>query len=115
MAYSLVHITNSTAYDANGTVSYASAFCSDDQYSVKAGQAWQATSRGVCLVTQISAYLSVGDKTIQAASYESSGTSYSQYAIIQIGPESFAVTRITQDSDSLDVGTLEAEPTTAQK
>lgn len=116
MSYPLVHIVNSTAYGASGTVSYASAFCSNDNYSASAnGGSWTASSRGVCLVTQVSATVFVNGSPINAAAYESSGTAYSQFAIIQTGPNAFAVTRMTLSSDSVDVGDLQPEPTEMQK
>jgi hypothetical protein len=94
-AYPPVSIVNSTQYSASGTVFYASAFCSNDNYTVSPnGAKWTASSRGVCLVTQISATVRTPSGDIPATPYESSGTSFSQFAIIQTGPNQFAVTRI---------------------
>ena len=115
MSYPLVHISNSTPYGASGKVSYASIFCSDDNYSAGAnGGTWTASSRGVCLVTEVSATLFVDGKPVNATPYSSSGTSYSQFAIIQIG-SGFAVTRVTAAADNADVGELLPEPTENQK
>lgn len=115
MAYPLVHIANSTSYAASGTVSYASVFCSNDNYNVDANGQWTASSRGVCLVTEVSAKLNVDGHWVNASAYTSSGTSYSQFAIIQTGPNSFGVTRVTSMVDSVDVGELLPEPTALQK
>jgi hypothetical protein len=93
MAYPPVSIVNSTNYTASGKVSYASIFCSDDNYTVGPNSTWTASSRGVCLVTKITATLSVFGTDYQATPYESSGTSYSQFAIIQTGATTFEVTR----------------------
>lgn len=116
MSYTPVNISNSTAYPASGTVDYASIFCSNDQYSVAAGPktSWGGPDRGVCLVTQITAVLVVDGQPVQAAPYTSTGTSYSQFAIVQLG-SGFAVTRVTTALDSVDVGELQAEPTAQQK
>lgn len=115
MSYPLVHISNSTPYGASGKVTYASFFCSDDNYSAGAnGGQWTASSRGVCLVTEITATLFVNGSPVNAAPYTSSGTSYSQFAIIQVG-SGFAVTRVTAAVDSVDVGELLPEPTENQK
>lgn len=115
MSYPLVHISNSTPYPAAGKVSYASIFCSDDDYTVNGnGGQWTASSRGVCLVTKVSASLNVNGSWVEASAYTSSGTSYSQFAIIQTG-NSFAVTRVTALADSVDVGELLPEPTEQQK
>jgi hypothetical protein len=115
MSYPNVQIHNSTNYVASGTVDYASIFCSNDQYNnLQPGATWTGPDRGVCLVTQITAVLSVNGGLVQAVPYTSSGTSYSQYAIVQVGA-GFAVTRLTTAAESVDVGELQAEPTTQQK
>lgn len=81
-AYPLARITNNTPYPAAGQINYASYLCKNDQYTVAPGQTWTATSRGVCLITWISAYLSLPDgKTIQATTYRSAGTTYSNFLI----------------------------------
>ena len=84
MAYPLVQITNSVpdASMIDGTVSYMS--CSGDNYILtKKRTKWTATSRGICLVTEITATVttSAGDE-VAATSYTSTGTSYSQFAVI---------------------------------
>ncbi|MCC3160037.1 hypothetical protein LJ737_22560 [Hymenobacter sp. 15J16-1T3B] len=120
MAYPPVHIVNSTPGSVSGTVTYPSFFCSDDNYSIPFnGQPWQAGGRGVCLVTKITATVVVGGQSFEAVPYTSSGTSYSQFAVIQTGVNAFAVTRVTTEvgdaGDSVDVGELLAEPTAQQK
>lgn len=93
MSYPLVHIANSTGHYVSGTVHYASAFCSNDDYHIDANAAWEATSRGVCLVTEISAEVDEDGTKVRATPYTSSGTSYSQYAVIKIH-DGYAVTRV---------------------
>ena len=93
-AYPLASVTDSTPYPISGEVKYASAFCSDDDYTANPGTKWFASSRGVCLITRVTATVQTpnGDKT--AASYSSSGTSYSNFAVIDQGGNNFQVTRI---------------------
>jgi hypothetical protein len=93
MSYPPVQITNSTNFIASGTVHLASIFCSNDDYTVTPNTTWTEGGRGVCLVTKITATLKTPQGNFEAQPYESSGTSYSQYAIIQTGPTSFEVTR----------------------
>lgn len=98
--YPYVHVVNSTNYQITGTVQYPGAFCSNDGYSVSAGygNSWTADSRGLCLVSAVTATVSIPNQNpIEAASYQSSGTAYSQFAVIQTNnnPMQFSVTRIT--------------------
>jgi hypothetical protein len=102
MGYPLVQITNSTSHVARGTVHLASIFCSNDDYSVSPGDTWTEGSRGVCLVTKIDATLNVNGVDVQATPYESSGTSYSQYAVVVYGT-GYAVTRVVTSADDLGV------------
>jgi hypothetical protein len=92
--YDPVQIYNSTSFNAYGTVEYASVFCSNDRYSVQREGTWQSSGRGVCLVTRITATVITPSGNIEAEPYTSSGTSYSQFAIIQVGPNQFRVTRV---------------------
>ena len=93
-AYPPVSILNSTPFSAFGEVNYRSILCSDDNYNVAPSPAtWTADSRGVCLVTRITAIVRTPNGDIAATPYTSSGTSYSQFAIIQTGPNQFEVTR----------------------
>jgi len=98
--YPYVHIINSTAYQITGTVQYPGAFCSNDGYSIPPsyGTSWTADSRGLCLVSAVTATVSIPNQPpIEATSYQSSGTAYSQFAVIQTNsnPMQFSVTRIT--------------------
>jgi hypothetical protein len=113
MAYPLVHISNSTNYDASGEVSYRSAFCKDDKYTAPANKSWTAKSRGVCLVTKITATLSVLGTDHEAAPYESVGTSYSQFAIVQLDGGNFVVTRVVSALEDQPPANY-VEPTTQQ-
>ncbi|TWD93364.1 hypothetical protein FB550_1151 [Neobacillus bataviensis] len=92
-AYPDVSITNSTQFIASGRVEYLSAFCRDDNYTVTPNTTW-TNSRGVCLITRITATVRTPDGDFAATPYTSSGTSYSQFAIIQTGRNRFEVTRI---------------------
>ena len=53
MAYPKVHIVNSTNYTVKGTVKYAA--CSSDDFEIAPWGSWTAGSRGVCLLTKITA------------------------------------------------------------
>lgn len=114
MSYPLVEITNSTNYIVSGKVDYMSAFCSDDSYTVTPGTTWKASSRGVCLLTKVTATVKTPNGEIVATPYESSGTSYSRFAIIQTGPSSFEVTRIVNLVDS-NIPEDHVEPSVLQK
>ena len=97
-SYPNAKIQNKTIFPATGVVRYASAFCKDDRFSVPAGQlqkdgsikpgVWEASSRGVCLITGIEASLAGAGKPV--VSYSSSGTSYSNF-IIQATQADFRV------------------------
>ena len=71
--------------------------CGDDENSspVAPGSYYEASSRGVCLLTQVSAtiYDPVNGET-SALPYTSSGTSYSQFAVIDNADGSYQVTCI---------------------
>lgn len=117
MAYPLVHIHNSTRYTVTGKVSYMSMFCADDKYEVFPFDTWTAKSRGVCLLTKITATVHLEDGTeAEARPYQSSGTSYSGFAVVQLSENTFAVSRLVTGTDA-DVGDISdyAEPTEAQK
>lgn len=92
MSYSKVHIVNSTDYSVKGHVKYAA--CSGDDFLIAPWGNWTADSRGVCLLTKITATVYTPGKTAEAVPYTSSGTSYSQFAIIQTSPDNFTMTRI---------------------
>ncbi len=114
MSYPLVNIHNATLYNSNGKVDYMSFFCSDDNYSVTPNTTWNASSRGVCLVTKITATVKTPGGDFQATPYTSSGTSYSKFAIIQVGENRFEVTRrVTEMEDNVPEDYV--EPTENQK
>jgi hypothetical protein len=77
MSYPDACVFDSTQYNASGTIKYRSIFCSDDDYSVTPNTP-SCHSRGVCLITKITATVVTPAGNIEATPYESSGTSYSQ-------------------------------------
>ena len=81
-AYPLAQVTNNTNQGINvGVVKYASAFCENDSFmNLAPGKTWKAKSRGACLITSVIAILKSGQP---AFSYESIGTSYSQFTLVQ--------------------------------
>jgi len=91
MSYPDVNITNSTKFSVTGTVHYAA--CSSDNFNLSTGTN-QSFGRGVCLVTEITAEVYLPSGKVAASSYESSGTSYSQYAVIEQPPGSYKVSRV---------------------
>jgi hypothetical protein len=103
--YPPVQVTDSTNYTCTGEINYLSVFCSNDQYVVDAGHTFTGPDRGVCLVDKITATVQTANGDVEATPYTSSGTSYSQYAIVQIGSDSFQVIRITGDSETMSAGT----------
>lgn len=95
--YPYVSVVNSTPYYiGNGVVSYLD--CKADNFTVEAtpGASWQAGSRGVCLVTTITAAVGAPGGLVDAIAYTSTGTAYSQFAVIQTNnnPPQFQITRI---------------------
>lgn len=114
MSYPLVNIHNATNYIVKGKVEYLSAFCSNDTYVVTPNTRWEASSRGVCLVTKITATVKTPRGDFEAAPYTSSGTSYSKYAVITIGEDKFEVTRrVSSMEDKAPAGYV--EPVESQK
>lgn len=114
MSYPVVKIHNSTDFSVEGDVVYCSAFCSDDSYGMAARGYWEAKGRGVCLVKKISAKLNTPNGVINATPYTSSGTSYSEFAIVHLGVNDFAVTRIVNGEEDVAPSNYE-EPTETQK
>ena len=93
-AYPKVKITDSTAYNVEGEVEYASLFCGDDDWSATPSTKWTASSRGACLVCKITATVKTPRGNIQAKPYKASPcTSYSEFAVIADGSDGFEVTR----------------------
>lgn len=67
--------------------------CASDNFNIQYGE-YTDIWRGGCLITQISAVVWQDDKNYRARSYHSSGTSYSQFEIVQVG-NGFEVNRVT--------------------
>ena len=88
-AYPLAKIHNNTEFSAHGTISYASAFCSNDHFVVRAHHTWRAKKRGSCLISEITATLvgrgTPGAKKKKVHSYSSSPIATS-YSVFQIQP-----------------------------
>lgn len=101
MGYPDVKVTNATEHNLVGGVTYESIFCSNDTFSIGIGPgtSW-STSRGICLITSVYAVIDFRGTPIQATPYSSSGTSYSQFAVVQTGEKSFEVTRLVSAGDS---------------
>ncbi|MFC2078932.1 hypothetical protein ACFLSZ_03020 [Candidatus Bipolaricaulota bacterium] len=91
MAYPPVKVTNSTQYMAKGTAKFIA--CKHWDYSLSP-ITYDEHKRGLCLLKKISAVVSTPGGDIEATPYTSSGTSYSQFAVIQTGEHEFVVTRI---------------------
>lgn len=116
MSYPLVTVLNSTRYHASGIVDYLSSLCSNDKYDVETIGTWTAKNRGVCLVTKVTATIETPDGNVVAEPYTSStGTSYSNFAIIQTGTSSFEVTRRVTAIEDNKVPEDYTEPTEKQK
>ena len=106
--YPYVKVTNKTPYDtlqyyglySNYGISVMYYACSPDSVleSVASGDTWTASSRGLCLVTNIYTTLTIPDSdypgTLTCKEYHSSGTSYSQYSIIMDGDDACSVVRV---------------------
>ena len=93
-AYPYATVLDSTQYNIDGEVKYASAFCSDDDYSATPQTKWSASNRGACLIIRVSATVKTPDENKAAEPYSSSGTSYSNFAVIDAGGNNFKVTRV---------------------
>ena len=68
--------------------------CSTDYYCVGPNRSWHADSRGWCLITEITANVQGPHGDVNAKSYKSTGTGFSQFAVISYGRSDFAVTRV---------------------
>jgi hypothetical protein len=113
MSYPDVDIHNSTNFIVRGEVKYLSRFCSNDEFWITPNTHW-SHSRGVCLIYEIEVTVRTPSGDVPAKRYESSGTSYSKFAVIQVGPNEFEVTRRvtgTEDNPPADY----QEPTEQQK
>lgn len=81
-------------YKASGRTSYA--LCHSGDYELEFGKSHMEW-RGICLLTEITAILKNETHNIRAKSYLSSGTSYSQFEIVQIGTDEFEVRRVDSE------------------
>lgn len=84
--YPYARVTNNTPYTVSGEVQYVSAFCSDDSYTVAPGATWTASSRGVCLIDDITGTMHGatglhGEKTTIVNYNAAPATSYSRFQI----------------------------------
>ena len=114
MGYPKVQILDSTPYNVRGTVVLATFVCSNDDYSVTPTNTWTGPDRGVCLVTEINALVKTPKGEIWAKSYTSSGTSYSQFAVVQTGETTFEVVRRASGAEDFPPADY-VEPTEKQK
>lgn len=76
---------------AAGRISYAA--CQSDDFSIEFGQ-FADRWRGGCLITEINAVMFRGNQSIRARPYESSGTSYSHYEIVNESDDRFCIRRV---------------------
>lgn len=92
--YPRVTVQNRTKYYVtSGSVLYVD--CRTDRIGRTAPEAtWRGPTRGLCLLTQVLAYVSVRGASIRAKEYRSSGTSFSRFAVIKTGHYQFQVIRI---------------------
>lgn len=114
--YPPVNIVNATGYTISGRVHYATFMCRDDDFGAEPFLPWTARGRGVCLVTRITATARTPGGNIAAKPYVSSGTSYSQFVVIQTSntPPAFEVIRRADGAEDEKPDDYE-EPTTEQK
>ena len=106
MSYPPINIVNSTKYLIYGTVYYLDLYCSGtSEFAIDPNSSYTINDgRGLCLITEIDAEVEVSQKeTIKAESYTSSGTSYSQFAVLQTGTNSFEVTRRVSSEEGVDI------------
>ena len=81
-SYPKVNIKNKTIYPASGIVVYAGG-CDADLYHVNPGETWMAPKdRGICLVRCVMANLDLPIPFNIAKEYQSSGTSYAAFEIL---------------------------------
>jgi hypothetical protein len=112
--YPPVKILNTTQHHASGRIEFAAPnICGASSYRVNAGERFTDKGRGLCLLKTITATLSTPDGSIEATPYRSSGTAYSDFAIIQDGAL-FKVTRVVNEfEDERPAGV--GDPTTEQR
>lgn len=92
MAYPDVRVENKVhGWIAAVRTSYA--WCSSGNFVIKFGD-YILEPRGWCLLTEVAATMYQGDKAVDACSYTSSGTGYSQFEIVEEGSKGFCVKRV---------------------
>lgn len=95
IAYQDVRIENKVhGWIASAQTAYAG--CSPGNFVIKPDE-HISEPRGWCLLTKISAAMFKGDEVVYACSYTSSGTGYSQFQIVEEGPNRFCVVRVGTD------------------
>jgi len=111
--YPYVQLKNDTPYpiahsyespyqtdDDNAAVIYGQTFCHDDRIleGIAPGDTWTATSRGLCTVRNIYAYLTLPDDSqLDCTQYYSAGTTYSEFSVIMGGVDGCCVKSSHQD------------------
>lgn len=78
-------------WKANGRVTYAA--CRPGDYQIDFGDT-HTEWRGACLITEVSAVMTKDGQSKRARPYWSSGTSYSQYEIVDDPKWGFCVRRV---------------------
>ena len=89
--YPYVTVANSTQFHVSGRVDFA--VCLQSTYVANSGQQWTDDERGVCLVTKVTATVATPDGNVAAKPYTSTGTSFSNFAVIYRNGN-YEVTRI---------------------
>jgi len=79
--YPYADIHNTSPYPIQAKVTYASLFCKDDIVTINPYDTWTADSRGICLITKVTALMELDQGDIDCVPYTSSGTSYSTFAV----------------------------------
>jgi hypothetical protein len=114
MAYPPIKILDATPYNVRGKVVYMGQFCSNDDYSVTPTNTWTGPDRAICLLNEINALVKTPNGDVWAKSYTSSGTAFSQYAVIQMDSNVFEVVRLASGAEDLPPADY-VEPTEKQK
>ncbi len=78
--YPHVTIDNSTPYHISGQVDFV--VCLQSAFVVNSGHKWEDDDRGVCLVKEVTATVATDNGNVVAKPYTSSGTAFSQFAVI---------------------------------
>lgn len=94
-AYQDVRITNKVpGWTASVQTTYPG--CSSGNFVIRPNE-HISEYRGWCLLTKITATMYQGDQVVYACSYTSSGTGYSQFDIVEEGPNRFCVLHVGTD------------------